>query len=78
MMAVIVGLIFAGACAVALVVIISSVAPQWHRIARLVSGHVEPAFQPIQTLIIADRRVAVRRWTSASIQARLARLHEAA
>lgn len=77
-MAVVGGLVFASACAVALMVIILSVAPQWRRIMRLASGHVEPAFQPLQTLTIAERRIAVRRWTSASIQARLTRLHEAA
>lgn len=78
MMAVVDGLVFASACAMALMVIIMSVAPQWRRIMRLASGHVEPAFRPMQTLTIAERRVVVRRWTSASIQARLARMHEAA
>lgn len=78
MMAVVGGLVFSGAFAVALAVIVASVAPQWRRIARLASGHVEPAFQPLQTLAFAERRIAVRRRVSASMPAGLRRWREAA
>ncbi len=57
-------MVFSGSFAVATAVILTSIAPQWSRIVSLASGNVEPAFAPLQTLARAERRIAVRRWSS--------------
>ncbi|WP_380787087.1 hypothetical protein [Sphingomonas sp. R86521] len=57
-------LIFAGALALSVAVIATSIAPQWQRIVRLATGHVEPAFTTVGTVMVADRRITVRRWAS--------------
>ena len=54
--------IFSGAMALALGVIWSTVAPEWRRIAQLAAGGVEQPFQPLGSLALAERRIAVRRW----------------
>lgn len=61
--------VFAGAFAIAVVVIALSVAPQWRRIARLAMGHVEQPFAPLTALTHAERRIAVRRWSAMSAPA---------
>ena len=78
MVAVVSVLVFAGAFAVAAGVIAATVAPQWQRIVRLASGHVEPAFSPLSQLASAERRIAVRRWASAPVPAGVRRLRAAA
>ena len=80
MMAVVGMLVFAGAMALAMSVIWFSVAPQWRRIIRLASGHVEVPFQPLEALARAERRIAVTRWASAPVTApvRAARMRAAA
>lgn len=70
--------VFAGALATSSAVIWTSVAPQWRRIARLASGHVEPSFAPLAQLAVAERRIAVRRWAAAPIPAAMNRLRAAA
>ena len=70
--------IFTGAMAASIAVIASSVAPQWRRIVRLATGHVEEAFAPLSHLAVAERRIAVRRWASEPVPAPLARLRAAA
>ena len=57
--------VFAGAFTLATAMIVMSLAPQWNRIVRLAMGRVEPAFTPLATLAVAERRIAVRRWASA-------------
>ena len=64
-MAVIGTVVFVGAMALATAVIWLSVAPQWRRVLRLATGHVEQPFQPLQALAHAERRIAVKRWASA-------------
>lgn len=59
-------LVFVGALVTAVSVIAMMVAPQWRRILHLASGHVEPAFTPLSQLVVAERRIAVRRWSSMS------------
>lgn len=71
-------MVFAGAFAVAGMMIVSSIAPQWDRILRLAMGNVEPAFQPLRTLAVAERRIAVRRWASTSVPAAARRWNAAA
>lgn len=78
MVAVVGGLVFAGAFLTAVGVIVASVAPQWRRIVRLASGHVEPAFAPLSQLAHAERRIAVRRWASAPVPAAVRQLRAAA
>ena len=71
-------MVFAGAFAVAGMMIVSSIAPQWDRIVRLAMGNVEPAFQPLRTLGVAERRIAVRRWASSTAPAPARRWNAAA
>jgi hypothetical protein len=71
-------MVFAGAFAVAGMMIVSSIAPQWDRIVRLAMGNVEPAFQPLRTLAVAERRIAVRRWASTPAPAPALRWNAAA
>ena len=71
-------MVFAGAFAVAGMLIVSSIAPQWNRIVRLAMGNVEPAFQPLRTLAVAERRIAVRRGASTTAPAPARRWNAAA
>ena len=71
-------MVFAGAFAVAGMMIVSSIAPQWDRIVCLAMGNVEPAFQPLRTLAVAERRIAVRRWASVTTPAPARRWNAAA
>lgn len=71
-------MVFAGAFAVAGMMIVSSIAPQWDRIVRLAMGNVEPAFQPLRTLAVAERRIAVRHWASVTTPAPARRWNAAA
>ena len=71
-------LVFTGAFALAVGVIAMSVAPQWRRIARLATGHIEPAFTPLAALAGAERRIAIRRWASAPVPHSIRRLREVA
>ncbi len=71
-------MVFAGALAVSLGVIAFSIAPQWQRILRLAAGNVETAFAPLETLAVAERRIAVRRWASAPVPAPIRRMSAAA
>ncbi|HIV78205.1 MAG TPA: hypothetical protein H9899_11860 [Candidatus Sphingomonas excrementigallinarum] len=66
MMIVVSVLVFTGALAAALTTIAMMIAPQWRRILHLATGHVEPAFTPLATLVVAERRIAVRRWAAGS------------
>ena len=59
-------LLFSSAFVAAVSVIAMSVAPQWGRIVRLATGHPELAFTPLQALVVAERRIAVRRWAASS------------
>ncbi|MBB4049842.1 hypothetical protein GGR45_003392 [Sphingomonas zeae] len=66
MMIVVSVLVFTGALVAALTTIAMMIAPQWRRILHLATGHVEPAFAPLATLVVAERRIAVRRWAAGS------------
>jgi hypothetical protein len=69
MMTVLSVVIFMGAFAAAVAAIVLSVAPQWRRIVRLATGHVEQPFAPLSALALAERRIAVRRWAATSAPA---------
>jgi len=65
-------IVFAGALATSMAVILLAVGPQWRRIVQLAMGRVEtPAlpFAPLRELAVAERRIAVRRWASQSAPA---------
>ena len=66
MMIVVSVLVFTGALVAAIATIVMMIAPQWRRILHLATGHVEPAFTPLATLVVAERRIAVRRWAAGS------------
>jgi hypothetical protein len=70
--------VFAGAMALALAAIWTTVAPEWRRVLRLAAGHVEQPFQPLAQLAVAERRIAVRRWAAAPVPAPIRRLRAAA
>ena len=59
-------LVFVGALVAAVATIVMMIVPQWRRILHLATGHVEPAFTPLATLVVAERRIAVRRWAASS------------
>ena len=71
-------MIFAGALATSVAVIAAMIAPQWRRIASLAAGNVEAEFTPLRALAIAERRIAVRRWATASAPASVNRTRAAA
>lgn len=64
MMQLVGALIFAGAFGVSVATIVAMIAPQWQRIARLAAGRPEQAFAPLRSLVLAERRIAVRRWAA--------------
>jgi hypothetical protein len=70
MMAILGTILFIGVFAIAAWMIATAIAPQWRRILRLASGQVEAGFAPLQTLVAAERRIAVRRWALAPMPAR--------
>ena len=70
--------VFAGALATAMTVIVMMVAPQWQRIVSLAAGHAEPSFAPLAQLAVAERRIAVRRWAARPVPAEIRRLRAAA
>ncbi|WP_294235627.1 hypothetical protein [uncultured Sphingomonas sp.] len=79
MMIVVSVLVFTGALVAAIATIAMMIAPQWRRILHLATGHVEPAFTPLATLVVAERRIAVRRWAAGSpVPSPLARRRAAA
>ena len=71
-------IVFTGAFALSIGVIVAMIAPQWRRIARLASGQIEPGFTPLAALAGAERRIAVRRWASAPVPHSIRRLREVA
>lgn len=78
MMIVVSVLVFTGALVAAIATIAMMIAPQWRRILHLATGHIEPAFTPLATLVVAERRIAVRRWSASSPAPSLARRRVAA
>ena len=77
MMMMVSALVFIGAMAAAGATMWLTVAPQWRRVLRLASGQVEQPFHPLEQLACAERRIAVRRWASAPVPARVRMLRVA-
>ncbi len=76
MMTVVSMMVFAGALATSIAVILLAVGPHWSRILRVAAGHRDRAFAPLERLALAERRIAVRRRVSMPAPAR--RLREVA
>ncbi|MDR6790029.1 hypothetical protein J2Y58_003409 [Sphingomonas sp. BE138] len=63
-------LVFGGAAAMALYALTATVRPQAARIAAILRGdRPAPRFEPLSTLVRAERRIAVRRWAAGSTMA---------
>jgi hypothetical protein len=73
-------MVFGGAAAFAIYALVATVRPQAARIVAVLRGGVaDPRFEPLSTLVRAERRIAVRRWAAGSATMPLAlRLREAA
>ncbi len=73
-------MIFGGATALAIFAMVATVLPQASRIAAVLRGNQgSPRFEPLSTLVRAERRIAVRRWAAGSAMApAMARSREAA
>ena len=78
MMAIVGTFVFVGALVLSCAAIYLSVAPQWRRIVRMATGHIEPVFAPLATLAVAERRIAVRRWAAQPVPAAIHRMRAAA
>ena len=59
-------LVFGGAALGAGYAIGTTVVPNARRILDALAGHAEPRFEPLATLVQAENRIAVRRWSSAT------------
>lgn len=59
-------LVFGGAMATALYTLVATVRPQAARILAILRGRpASTRFEPLSTLVRAERRIAVRRWAAA-------------
>ncbi|WP_051148411.1 hypothetical protein [Sphingomonas phyllosphaerae] len=60
-------MVFGGAAAFAIYALVATLRPQAARIvAVLRGGSADPRFEPLSTLVRAERRIAVRRWAAGS------------
>jgi len=59
-------LVFGGAAVGAMYALGSTIAPNAGKILDALAGRPQPQFQPLATLVRAENRIAVRRWSSAS------------
>lgn len=75
-MAILAFVAFGGAFGLSAYAIWSTVAPQLDRITDALFGRAPQTFQPLSGLVLAERRIAVRRWAAVSRPA--AGLREAA
>lgn len=62
MMTVMTILAFGGALALSVHVLAATLVPNLSRIADVLRGSPQPRFEPLATLVRAERRIAVRRW----------------
>lgn len=59
-------LVFSGAMALSVGVILASIVPQWRRIVSLASGQAGSTWALTGDQSVAERRIAVRRWAATS------------
>jgi hypothetical protein len=76
MMTIVSIVVFAGALVTAIAVIALAVGPHGSRILRVAAGHADRSFAPLEQLVRAERRIAIRR--RASLPAPVRRLREVA
>lgn len=60
-------LVFGGATVGAAYALGSTLAPNATKIMDALAGRPQPRFEPLATLVRAENRIAVRRWSSASV-----------
>lgn len=58
--------VFVGAFVIASYAICATVLPRFARIADALAGRPQAAFAPLSSLVLAERRIAVRRWAANS------------
>jgi len=78
MMTVVAVLIFGGALALSIFVLGSTIVPHLDRITDALYGRGQRRFEPLATLVLAERRIAVRRWAATPARASGFRPREAA
>jgi len=61
-------LVFGGATIGAIYALGVTVAPNAGKIMDALAGRPQPRFEPLATLVRAENRIAVRRWSSASVR----------
>ena len=71
-------LVFGGALATAIYAIAATIGPRFGQIADVLYGRRQPRFQPLATLVRAERHIAVRRWAAAPAGRSTYRVREAA
>ena len=57
-------LVFSAALGIAGWTILATIAPQIDRIVAALAGRSQASFQPLGALVIAERHIAVRRWSA--------------
>ena len=68
--------VFASALVTSVAVIALAIGPRWSRILRVAGGHNDRGFAPLERLVQAERRIAIRRRASLPVPVR--RLREVA
>ncbi|MEH3121767.1 MAG: hypothetical protein PGN16_07255 [Sphingomonas phyllosphaerae] len=64
-------MVFGGAAGLALYALVATIFPQAARIAAVLRGQSgNTRFEPLSTLVRAERRIAVRRWAAGSTMTR--------
>jgi hypothetical protein len=71
-------LVFGGALSAAAYAILATIAPELGRIADALAGRSGARFEPLASLVQAERRIAVRRWSAGSAPRPAWRVNEAA
>jgi len=61
-------LVFGGATIGAIYALGVTVVPNAGKIMDALAGRPQPRFEPLATLVRAENRIAVRRWSSASVR----------
>lgn len=56
--------IFAGALAVSLYAMIATIVPAADQIRRALAGEPQRPFAPLAQLVLAEQRIAIRRWAT--------------
>lgn len=66
MMMIVSTLVFGGALSLSAYAMFATMRPELGRMTDALFGRSRPRFEPLATLVRAERRIAVRRWSAAS------------